>query len=486
MNSIEELVKKDVIKKNTLMVITMGISLFAAFMLSVIKGAIPTMILYGADVLLLVGFYFLFKLLKKPNLFPLFTIIQVYSFTIIGMFLVGGSIEIVLILLFLTMFSGIQLRIGWFLLGYIYGLAILILNHVMSTDQVVHDVLSYVILLYILLGVMFFVIIRLSNEQVRKIEELIHVSEGETERKIAEKQMLEESVSVIVENISTMNERVQQNMSSQKDIATAIDEMSSGVETQSQQLNDISQNAVETKQGMRNLYDTSDQLKGESKDAYAVSLEGKKKIDSLTLDIKALKENLEELNKTYGTLSDKLEETNEFAESIKGITEQTNLLALNASIEAARAGEAGKGFAVVANEIRKLAEVTSQTTVKITENLKDLNDSNSKAYENMEASNEKIIRNVAATEEVSNYFTKVTNTLQHLDESFINFTTLSNKVMEQSTDIESSTNDLAAIMEETTASLEEMSATIDVLTKDSEMIAEDMDATAKKALQIRK
>ncbi|MEV9640586.1 methyl-accepting chemotaxis protein [Mammaliicoccus sciuri] len=487
MQSIEQLVLKDVMKKNRVMAITMGISLFIAVMQALAFKETGTAILYSFDFLGVVGFYFLFtKWLHKPEWYAYAVIFNVFTFALIGSVLFDGGMKAVIISSFLAIFSAVQLKLQPFIFGYAYGLVLLIVNRMVSAEEMVGELFAYTLILYLLLGFMFIAIMRLTTGQFKQVAAFTQEFAEDAKRQENEKAILEKNVTEIIGSISGMNVRIQQNMTSQGNMSSVVEEMADGSQSQADQISTIAQNTVSMKDGISSLFDLANELKRESSEANGVAVEGNKQIDILSVDMSMLKENIAELHKTYLSLSNKLNETNEFAALIKGITEQTNLLALNASIEAARAGEAGKGFAVVADEIRKLAEVTNKTTEKITANLSELNDSNRDAFKKMTESSEKIEQNALTTEQVSNQISKIASTLQHLDDELVQFASSSTEMIEQSTEIEDSTNNFAAMVEENSANLLEMSKIIDNLTSDSRIVAEEMDSTAQKVTSLHK
>lgn len=265
------------------------------------------------------------------------------------------------------------------------------------------------------------------------------------------------STILLEESVETLSETLIQTIDDYQSIKNNIDEVTIGLQMQSNAADESAKSMDEMAQGVNKIAESTAIVSETSHHASELSSQGQK-------DMKEVSENMMDMHKAVGELADiindfenRSKEIGEIVQVISEISGQTNLLALNASIEAARAGEHGKGFAVVADEVGKLAKQSNQSASEIASLIQGIQDKAKDASSAMKQTVGKVTSGKGVVEKTAQSFEQIISSIQDMDGQIQEISAVSEEMAAGSEQIASRVEEVAKIATASTKNISDIS-----------------------------
>nr|WP_024425918.1 methyl-accepting chemotaxis protein [Bacillus safensis] len=284
------------------------------------------------------------------------------------------------------------------------------------------------------------------------------------------------AVQTSVENVASSSEELTasagQTSKATEHITLAIEQFSSGNESQNDKVELSSVELDEMNRGLQHMNESAESITASSIKSTDIAGEGGQLVEKTASQMNVIDQSVKKAENVISALESKSKDITQILGVINGIADQTNLLALNAAIEAARAGESGRGFSVVAEEVRKLAVQSANSAKEIENLIKEIVQDIDVSQEVFTAVNREVQSGLSFTEQTKVSFhnifdmtKEISNQLQTMNQTVVQLSKGSAHVSEAVREIadvsrESSANiqDIAASAEEQLASMEEISS----------------------------
>ena len=292
-----------------------------------------------------------------------------------------------------------------------------------------------------------------------------------------------EQIKEVSEQMASSSEELsasgQQVSNTAEQVGTAIQEVASGAEEQSAQIDETRDNVSDLASGIDNVSDMSKDMDEQADNVISNIDQGKNEINNTIKQVQEVKVQANKTSENINELGDLSEEIGEIVELINGISAQTNLLALNAAIEAARAGEAGRGFSVVADEIRELAEESSEATENIAGLITDIQNRVEVTIGQMNKAEDAVGTSVDAIKSTEDSFEEINNAARKLRDLIEDVSQATSGMADNSSEVSASIEEIAAVSEEASGNAEEVAASSEEQIAATEDIVEGAEELAK-------
>ncbi|GHU02778.1 hypothetical protein AGMMS49960_15840 [Betaproteobacteria bacterium] len=269
---------------------------------------------------------------------------------------------------------------------------------------------------------------------------------------------LQETLKNIQQKVSQVDEAV-------GSLSTAANQVAASSANQSSSTSSMAASIEEMSVSINTVSGSAGDAQSQAQEAGNLSDHGEQIIERTVAEMDTISHTVAKASEVIKALGEESQQISSVVQVIKEVADQTNLLALNAAIEAARAGEQGRGFAVVADEVRKLAERTTQSTGDISTKIGKIQISVNEAVKEMDEVVRQVASGQASAQEAGGCIQQIRTEAQNVSAAI---TEISNALKEQSQasqDVARHVENIAQMTDENNAAAEETSAGSKTLSK---------------------